>query len=191
LNLDGLIINSAWRILMELQVEGRNVTVRKAWQEKIENEKERLLRHHPGLIHNLRVAIEGTTHHKEGGYEVRVIASVPNDTVVVKRKGEKVRALLGDAFDTLGYQLKELQRKRRQTNKVQEGAVSSASEGVIKKIFPNEEYGFIATPDGREIYFHENSLKELAFDEINEGDVVNFGEGEGDKGPCAAWVRTA
>jgi len=176
---------------MELQVEGRNVTVRKGWQEKIDNEKKRLQRHHPGLIHNLRVAIEGTTHHKEGGYEIRLIASVPNDTVVVKRKGEKVRGLLGDAFDTLGYQLKELQRKRRQTNKVQEGAISGAGEGVIKKLFPHEEYGFIATADGREIYFHENALKEASLDDVNEGDLVNFGEGEGDKGPCAAWVRTA
>lgn len=174
---------------MELQVEGQNVTIRNAWQEKIENEKERLQRHHPGLVHNLRVVVEGTTHHKEGGYEVRLIASVPNDTVVVKRKGEKVRALLGDAFDTLGQQLKELQRKRRQTTKVQEGAVLGSGEGVIKKIFPNEEYGFISTPDGREIYFHENALKEISFDKINEGDAVNFGEGEGDKGPCAAWVR--
>jgi len=103
---------------MELQVEGRNVEIRKVWQEKIEEEKERLNRHHPGLVHNLRVTIEGTASHKEGGYELRVVATVPNDTVVVKRKGESVRPMLGDAFDTLGLQLKELQRKRRQTTKV-------------------------------------------------------------------------
>lgn len=176
---------------MELQVEGLNVTIRKTWQEKIENEKEKLLRHHPGLVHNFRVVVEGTTHHKEGGYEVRLIASVPNDTVVIKRKGEKVRAIIGEAFDTMGLQLKELQRKRRQSSKVQEGATIGATEGIIKKIFPNEEYGFIATPDGREIYFHENALKEMSLNDIAEGDAVNFGEGEGDKGPCAAWVRMA
>lgn len=176
---------------MELQVEGRNLDIRKVWQDKIDAEKDRLEKHHPGLLQKLRVNIASTSHHKEGGYELQLVASVPNDTVVVKRKGEQVRPLLGDAFDTLGMQLKELQRKRRQTVKVQEGAHMAHGEGVIKKLVPYESYGFIATPDGREIYFHENSLKDLDMDKINEGDVVKFGEGEGDKGPCAAWVRHA
>ena len=176
---------------MELQVEGRNVSIRNAWQEKIEDEKARLDRHQPGLVHNLRVTIEATKHHKEGGYELQVVASVPNDTVVVKRKGETVRALLGDAFDTLGNQLKELQRKRRQTTKVQEGVPGASLEGVVKKLVPYESYGFLTTTDGQEIYFHENALKDIKMDQLTEGDSVKFGEGEGDKGPCAAWVRSA
>lgn len=99
---------------MELQVEGRNLDIRKVWQEKIDAEKSRLTRHHAGLVHHLRVTIEGTASHKSGGYEVRLVAGVPSDTVVVTRKGESVRTILGEAFDTLGLQLKELQRKRRQ-----------------------------------------------------------------------------
>ncbi len=174
---------------MELQVEGRNVDIRKSWQDKIDAEKARLDKHHPGLVLSLRVAIASTSHHKEGGYELQLVASVPNDTVVVKRKGEKVRPLLGDAFDTLGGQLKELQRKRRKTTKVQEATQFTNLEGVIKKLVPFESYGFIATPDGREIYFHENSLKDLQLDRLAEGDAVRFGEDEGDKGPCATWVR--
>ena len=106
---------------MELQVEARNLHMRKTWLDKVEEEKERLSRHHPGLVHHLRTTIEGTKHHKEGGYELRLVASVPNDTVVVKRKGEKVVPLLVDAFNTLGLQLKEMQRKKRQTIKTQEG----------------------------------------------------------------------
>jgi ribosome-associated translation inhibitor RaiA len=98
---------------MELQIEGRNLDIRKTWQEKIEEERERLSRHHPGLVHHLRITVEETSQHKAGGYEVLLVASVPNDTAVVKRKGDKVRALLVEAFDTLGLQLKELQRKRR------------------------------------------------------------------------------
>lgn len=177
---------------MELQVEGRNVEIRNSWQEKIDEEKARLDRHHPGLVHNLRVTITGTASHKEGGYELQLVASVPNDTVVVKRKGEVVKALLGDAFDTLGLQLKELQRKRRQTVKVGEGGMESVNaEGVVKKLVPHDSYGFIAAPDGREIYFHENALKDLKMDQLTEGDVVRFGESDGDKGPCASWVRSA
>lgn len=175
---------------MELQVEGRNVEIRKSWQEKIDDEKARLDRHHPGLVHHLRVTVEETSGHKSGGHEVRVVASVPNDTVVVSRKGDLVRSLLVEAFDTLGLQLKELQRRRRQTGKAPEADSQGALGGTIRSLFPYQSYGFIATPDGREIYFHENALKDVAMDQLSEGDAVRFGLGEGDKGPTAAWVRT-
>lgn len=174
---------------MELQVEGRNLEIRKTWQDKIEEEKERLDRHHPGLVHHLRVSIEETSGHKAGGHEVRLVASVPNDTVVVKRKGETVRPLLVEAFDTLGLQLKELQRKRRQNTKEPEGAAAGPSTGTIKSLFPYESYGFLMTANGQEVYFHENALKDVAMAQLAEGDEVRFGEGEGDKGPTAAWVR--
>jgi len=176
---------------MEFQVEARNVTMRKAWQDKIEDEKTKLNRHHPGLVHTLRVTIEHTSSHKEGGFEVRVVASVPNDTVVVKRKGEAVKPLLVEGFDTLGLQLKELQRRRRQTGKVPEGGGATAGQGTIKSIFANQEYGFILTPEGQEIYFHANALKDIDIGQLAEGDEVRFGEGEGDMGPAAAWVRAA
>ena len=176
---------------MELQVEGRHVEIRKSWQSKIDIEKDRLVRHHPGLVHNLRVAIQGTANHKQGGYEVRLVATVPNDTLVVKRKGEIVKALLVKAFDNLGLQLKEMQRKKRQSIKSPEPESTSNLSGTIKTVSPVESFGFIATGDGREIYFHENSLKDIDIDKLNVGDEVTFGETEGDKGPCANWVRLA
>jgi len=174
---------------MELQIEGRNVDIRNSWQEKINEEKERLGRHHPGLVHHLRVAIEETAGHKSGGFEVKVVAAVPNDTLVVTRKGESVRPLLVEAFDTLGLLLKELQRKRRQTYKVGEEAGAGSLAGSIKALFPAESYGFIMTPAGEEVYFHENSLKDVGMEELAEGAAIQFGLGEGDKGPTAAWVR--
>ena len=177
---------------MELQVEARNLEMRKVWQDKIDEETSRLERHHAGFINHLRLTIEGTAHHKEGGYELRVVASIPNDTVVVKRKGEKVVPIVVDAFNTLGMQLKELQRKRRQSFKVPpEAAKGTGSEGIVKTIYPYESYGFIITSQGREIYFHENSLKDVTINQLSEGDGVKFGEAEGDKGPCATWVKVA
>lgn len=176
---------------MELKVEGRNLDLRKSWQEKIEEEKERLVRHHPGLVFNLRVTIEETSHQKQGGYKVGIVAAVPNDTVVVKKKGESVRPLLIDAFDKLGYQLKELQRKRRQTNKVADVTEVMDQVGKIKSVSPYESYGFITSVSGQEIYFHENALKDVTMDDLSEGDKVSFGVTDGDKGPQATWVRSA
>ena len=176
---------------MELQVEGRNLEIRKVWQDKIDEERTRLERHHAGFVHHLRVTVEGTSSHREGGYELRIVASIPNDTVVVKRKGDKVVSLLVDAFNTLGLQLKEQQRKKHQSYKVQPEAAGVSGEGVVKSIFPYESYGFIVTPQGQEIYFHENALKDVGMNQLSEGDGVKFGEAQGDKGPCAAWVKLA
>lgn len=176
---------------MELKVEARNVELKKGWQMKIDEEKEKLLRNYAGFVLHLRVAIEATTHHKEGGYEVKIVASVPNDTVVVSRKGEMVRPLLIEAFDVLTLQLKEILRKKRKVNKTVESPMDGDSFGVINKVSPHESYGFITTFDDREIYFHENALKNIEIDELAEGDSVIYGESRGDKGPQASWVRLA
>jgi ribosome-associated translation inhibitor RaiA/cold shock CspA family protein len=176
---------------MELKVETRNVELRKSWQERIEEEKEKLIRHFANYVLHLRVSIEGTQHHKEGGYELKVVASVPNDTIVVSRKGENMGALLVDAFDVLSLQLKEILRKKRKDYKGVEGGMESGSFGVVRKVSPFESYGFIVTPDEREIYFHENALKDIPLDQLAEGDEVMYGETLGDKGPQASWVRVA
>lgn len=176
---------------MDLKVETRNVELRKGWRKKIDEEKEKIVRHFASFVLHLRVSIEGTAHHKEGGYELKLVASVPHDTVVVTRKGENVGPLLIEGFDVLTQQMKEMQRKKRQSQ--QKGASSTADDsaqfGVIRKVSPFESYGFIVSQDAREIYFHENALKDISIDALTEGDAVMYGESRGDKGPQASWVR--
>lgn len=174
---------------MELKIEARNVELRKGWQTKIEEEKEKLVRHYANYVLHLRVTIEATSHHKEGGFEIKLIATVPNDTVVVTRKGENVRPLLVEAFDVLSLQLKEILRKKRKDIKGMEPESLGDKYGIIQKLSPLESYGFITTSDQREIYFHENALKNINMDELVEGDDVIYGETLGDKGPQASWVR--
>ncbi len=175
---------------MDLKVETRNVELRKGWQERIDEEKEKLTRHFANFVLHLRVSIEATAHHKEGGYELKIVASVPNDTVVVTKKGENVGPLLVEAFDVLSLQLKEIQRKKRQTQKSADGSFDDGAQyGVIRKVSPYESYGFIVSQDARDIYFHENALKDIAIDSLTEGDEVTYGESQGDKGPQASWVR--
>jgi cold shock CspA family protein/ribosome-associated translation inhibitor RaiA len=178
---------------MELKVEARNVDMRKGWQEKIEEEREKLIRHYANFVLHLRVTIEATPGYKEGGYEVRLVATVPNDTVVVKRWGEKVHSLLVEAFDVLGLQLKEIVRKKHNHKVVKHagGLPGLKASGRIRRLFPEEAYGFIQTPDDQEIFFHASSLKDVSIDDLGEGDEVLFMVEEGDKGPQAAWVKTA
>ncbi len=174
---------------MELKIEARNVELRKGWQKKIQDEKDKLVRHYPNFVLHLRVSIEATSHHKEGGFEIKLVASVPNDTVVVTRQGEAVRSTLTESFDVLTLQLKEIQRKKRKNKKNPNHASPTDGVGVIRKVSPFESYGFITSADSRDIYFHENSLKDLKIDDLAEGDSVIFGESRGDKGPQASWVR--
>ena len=49
--------------------------------------------------------------------------------------------------------------------------------------------GFIETADGREIYFHRNSVLNDAFSRLAPGTRVAFSEEMGEKGPQASSVK--
>ena len=179
---------------MDLKVEARNLDMRNSWQEKIEEEREKLIRHYANLVLHLRVTIEATPGYKEGGHEVSLVASVPNDTVVVKRWGEKVRPLLVESFDVLGLQLKDIVEKKQNHKhqasvKTQGGVPGGDASGKVQRLF--SEYGFIMTLDDQEVFFHANALKDITMDELKEGSVVNLAMEEGAKGLQAVWVKAA
>ena len=61
--------------------------------------------------------------------------------------------------------------------------------GVIKKK-TDKGFGFI-TVEGQEkdLFFHSNSLVDVTFDELNEGDKVTFETQDSEKGPNAVDVK--
>jgi cold shock CspA family protein len=61
--------------------------------------------------------------------------------------------------------------------------------GRVNQIFPTADYGFLVTPDGREIYFHRHSVLDEAFDQLDVGSEVRFAEEEGEQGPQASSVH--
>ena len=54
---------------------------------------------------------------------------------------------------------------------------------------PRGGYGFIETRDGREVYFHRNSVVDGKFDALSAGVRVRFAEERGEKGPQATVVH--
>ncbi len=179
---------------MDLKVETRNLDMRAGWQEKIEEERDKLVRHYANFVLHLRVSIEATPGYKEGGYEVSIVASVPNDTVVVKRWGEKVHPLLVETFDVLGLQLKDIVRKKQNHKnqasvKTQGGVPGGDTKGTVQRVF--DEYGFIMTLDDQEVFFHANSLKDISITDLQEGTDVSLAMEEGAKGLQAVWVKAA
>jgi len=53
-------------------------------------------------------------------------------------------------------------------------------------------FGFIKPDDGgKDVFFHAQSLVDVAFDDLQEGDAVTFDVEQGPKGPAATNVRRA
>ena len=60
-------------------------------------------------------------------------------------------------------------------------------QGTIKKIISDKGFGFIGTARD-DLFFHRSAV-DGAFDDLREGDTVEYTEGRGQKGPCAENVR--
>ena len=59
--------------------------------------------------------------------------------------------------------------------------------GTIKRI-TDKGFGFIATAEGPEYFFHQTACVSTPFDELREGQTVSFTVGQGPKGPRAENV---
>ncbi len=56
------------------------------------------------------------------------------------------------------------------------------SDGKVKWFNPRKGYGFIAGPDGRDIFVHYSSISGDGYRTLAEGDTVSFDTVEGEKG---------
>ena len=61
-------------------------------------------------------------------------------------------------------------------------------QGVIKKLVSDKGFGFIAGDKG-ELFFHHSAVEGTGFEDLQEGQTVEFSEGSGPKGPRAEAVR--
>jgi ribosomal subunit interface protein len=142
-----------------------------------------------------RVTIEAPhKHHRQGNkYHIRIFLGVPQGQLLVNRDPgdfhahEDVYVAIRDAFDAAERQLKEYRRKMSGEVKTSEAPL----QGRITSLFPEQDYGFIATTDGREIYFHRNAVVNGSFDDLEEDQTVELVVFRGDsaEGPHASTVR--
>ncbi|HEY5666217.1 MAG TPA: HPF/RaiA family ribosome-associated protein [Gammaproteobacteria bacterium] len=144
-------------------------------------------------IMRCRVTVEAPhKHHAKGNiYHVAIDMHLPGAEIVVNRAKSKnhahedVYVAIRDAVNAAGRQLQDHIRQSRGEIKVHE----APPHGTVSELHPAEDYGRIATPDGRLIYFHRNSLLDGNFDDLTIGTEVRFDEEQGDEGPQATTVR--
>jgi cold shock CspA family protein/ribosome-associated translation inhibitor RaiA len=146
-------------------------------------------------IMSCRVVVElAGKHHRHGNlYEVRIDLTVPGEEIVVTREPSEhienrdIQVALRDAFDSARRQLEDYVRRRRGLVKTHE----TPPHGRVKTLVPQEGYGFIATADGREVYFHRESVLHDGFGSLRIGTEVSFVEEAGRMGPQASTVTIA
>jgi cold shock CspA family protein/ribosome-associated translation inhibitor RaiA len=158
-----------------------------------------------------RVAIEVPhRHHQEGNrYHVRIDLTVPGEEIVVTHEPslysslqdlgieevtkdtdvdavhKHVQVAVREAFDVARRRLQDYARRQRGAVKAHEAPL----HGRVIRLMPEEAHGWIQTPDGREVYFHQRSVLDDGFTKLDIGSEVAFVEEPGEKGPQASTVR--
>ena len=63
-------------------------------------------------------------------------------------------------------------------------------QGTIRKLITDKGFGFIASEGSRgDLFFHHSTVQGTTFEELREGQAVEFDEGQGPKGPRAENVK--
>lgn len=140
-----------------------------------------------------RVMVEAPHGHHHQGYlyHIRIDLTVPGKELVIKRGPKEHHAhedpyvAVRDAFKAARRQLQDYARKQRGKVKTHE----MPPHGTISEIISMQDFGRILSSDGREIYFHRNSVVDGDFDLLEVGDQVWYAEEPGDEGPQASTVH--
>jgi cold shock CspA family protein/ribosome-associated translation inhibitor RaiA len=146
-------------------------------------------------ITSCQVVVERPHSHESSGnpYRVRIDLHVPPGHELVAVAGgahndmhDPLQTVVIDAFEKAGRQLKDLVKRQRGETKVHNEPVA-----LVSRLNLEEGYGFITDLDGRDIYFHRNSVLGLDFEELAVGTAVVFTEEIGEKGAQASTLRVS
>jgi ribosomal subunit interface protein len=173
-------------MMIPLQITVRNVSLSEAAKQAIREKAEKLDKFYDRIM-SCRVVVEAPHRHNRHGvlYNVRIDLTVPGGELLVKREPhEDLYVAIRDAFDAARRQLEDYARRQRGQVKLHE----ESPQARVSKLFPGEDYGFLETPDEREIYFHRNSVLNGGFERLEVGSFVRFTEEMGEQGPQATTV---
>jgi cold shock CspA family protein len=146
-------------------------------------------------VSSCRVIVEQPQKHLKSGspYRVRIDMTVPPKHELVARREpgqgemhEELETVILDAFDDARRQLRELSSRQEGEEKRHPGQESTA---LVHHLVPEQDFGFLKTLDGRDVYFHRNSVANNDFDRLVVGTGVWHTAEMGEKGLQATTVR--
>ncbi len=152
---------------------------------------------HPRLI-SCRATVTDTTPGRHSGntYRVQLEMAVPNRTVIVDQSDpgaieyQDVEQVIRQAFSIARNRLQEVKERSRGEVKRSE----LPPHGRVTRLLVSDEgvrYGFLESRQGRQIYFHEEALVDLEYDELEVGDEVRYAEAGGGRGSAGQHGRPA
>lgn len=177
-----------------LQVTFKGMDPSPALEARIHEKAARLARFEQDIL-RCHVTIEAPHHHHRQGrmFRARVEVFVPRGDVVVTRERPQDHAhedpyvALRDAFAAVVRQLEDHARRLDHRTAPNEPVLV---HGRVVRFVADEDYGFIETGDGQDVYFHRNSVAGHAFGRLRVGDQVRLTVTDGEKGPQAGAVHT-
>jgi len=152
------------------------------------------LEEHYGRVTACRVVLKGPGgHHRTGGlYEVNIRLALPNGrdvnvgrTAQADERHSDLTFAINDAFKRARSRLQDHVRRLQGQGKHHEGQPI----GTVVRLDASGEFGFLESSDGREIYFHRNSVLDGSFSRLVVGSRVIFAEEMGERGPQASTVK--
>ena len=170
-----------------LQITARNFDLTETIEDAIREKAQKLDLFYDQIM-RCRVLVEAPhrRHHKGVLFNTRIDITVPGGEIVIKREPhEDLYVSIGDAFRAARRQVEDYDRERRRKVKYHE----EMPRAIVSALFPEKGYGFLTTPDGREFYFHKNSVLGDKFKDLKIGMKVRFVEESGEKGPQASTVK--
>ena len=160
-----------------VQIQFKNMDSSEALEAKINKWVAKLDQTYPTIV-SCRILIEAPSGKKlHGGlYHTRIDIGLPGREVVVNRTPSvhhsytDVYVSIRDAFKSTQRQLENVVKRLQEKVKSHE----IPDHGWIITLFPENDSGTIGSSDGREIYFHRNSLLTGKFDDLTVGMEVRF-----------------
>jgi cold shock CspA family protein len=147
-----------------------------------------------GRITACRVVIRAPSERqrRRGVYEIGIRLGLPGgheiDVARARAANEShadVTVAVTDAFRRARRRLEDQARKMRGAVKTHDGPPIA----TVRSVDGTAGFGFLETADGRDIYFHRNSVLNDAFAQLAPGARVTFFEEMGEKGPQASTVK--
>lgn len=170
-------------MILPLQITSRNLELTEAIKTNIREHAESLDKYYSRIM-SCRVAVEALPNRSL--YNVCIDMTVPGVELVVKLDpNSDLYIAIRDAFHDARRKLEDFARRQRGDVKRHEEPLRAR----ISTLFQDKGYGFLTTMDGREIYFHENSVQNHKFKQLEIGMEVRFAEEMGEKGPQATYVK--
>lgn len=175
-----------------LQINFRHMDPSAAVETRVREEVAKLESFYDGIVGCVVTFESPHQHHRHGKlYLVRIDLTVPGREIVVnhehhdKHSHEDPYVAIRDAFNAMRRQLQDYVRQQQGQVKVHE----QRPTGRVTQIFPEDDFGFIESTDGTEIYFHRNSVLSGRFDNLNIGSIVRYVQEQGAEGPQASTVE--